>query len=279
MSCMSAKWASSARHRLGARRYASGRRVVAAPRAGAACGCRPRRPRPGRWPGTRRRAGVAGGRVAGEGDAGGRVVAEVAEDHRLHVDRGAEVVAGCRARAGSDGARVVPRAGRRPRSPAAAARAGRREGRRRSPRAPAGGSSATSARRASASSSVSSARRASALAARARGRRGRPARRGRPRRTSASGGGRSPRRSARCPSAREPVDGRVVEAEVEDRVHHPRHGERARRSGPRPAAGARGSPKRATGALLERVRGGSDLLPAAPRATSRRRGSRRRPRW
>ena len=34
----------------------------------------------------------AGGRVAGEGDAGAGVHAEVAEHHRLDVDRGAEVV-------------------------------------------------------------------------------------------------------------------------------------------------------------------------------------------
>ena len=35
---------------------------------------------------------VAGRRVAGEGDAGARVVAEVAEDHRLHVHGGAEAL-------------------------------------------------------------------------------------------------------------------------------------------------------------------------------------------
>ncbi len=47
-------------------------------------------------------------RVAGEGDAGGRGVAEVAEDHRLHVHGGAEVVRDLVHVAVDDGARVVP---------------------------------------------------------------------------------------------------------------------------------------------------------------------------
>jgi len=34
---------------------------------------------------------LAGRRIAGEGDAGGAIVAHVAEDHRLHVDRGAPI--------------------------------------------------------------------------------------------------------------------------------------------------------------------------------------------
>ena len=47
----------------------------------------------------------------------------------------------------------------------------------------------------------------------------------------------SPGRSAVVRAARARPDDRVVEAEVEDRVHHARHGDAARPSGPRPAAG------------------------------------------
>ena len=49
-------------------------------------------------------------RVAGEPDAGARVVVPVAEDHRLHVDRGAEVVRDALALAVGDGAGPVPAA-------------------------------------------------------------------------------------------------------------------------------------------------------------------------
>ena len=59
-------------------------------RSASGCGCRRPRPRPGRSPGTRRRALLAGGRVAGEGHAGGAVGAEVAEHHGLDVDRRAQ---------------------------------------------------------------------------------------------------------------------------------------------------------------------------------------------
>ena len=51
---------------------------------------------------------LAGGGVAGEGHAGARVVAHVAEDHRLHVDRGAEVVRRSLLVAVVDGAAAVP---------------------------------------------------------------------------------------------------------------------------------------------------------------------------
>ena len=53
---------------------------------------------------------LAGGRVAGEADAGAAVVVAVAEHHRLHVHRGAEVVADALAHAIRDGARSVPAA-------------------------------------------------------------------------------------------------------------------------------------------------------------------------
>ena len=46
--------------------------------------------------------------IAREGDAGGAVVAHVAEDHRLHVDRGAPVVGDLIQLAVGDGALVVP---------------------------------------------------------------------------------------------------------------------------------------------------------------------------
>ena len=52
------------------------------------------------------RAGVG---VAREGDAGAGVVAHVAEDHRLHVDRGAQGVRDLVEVAVVDGALVVPR--------------------------------------------------------------------------------------------------------------------------------------------------------------------------
>ena len=53
---------------------------------------------------------LAGGRVAGEADAGAAVVVAVAEHHRLHVDRGAEVVADPLADAVGDRAGAVPAA-------------------------------------------------------------------------------------------------------------------------------------------------------------------------
>ena len=53
---------------------------------------------------------VAGGRVAGEADAGARVVVAVAEDHGLHVDRGAQVVRDALAVAVGDGPGPVPAA-------------------------------------------------------------------------------------------------------------------------------------------------------------------------
>jgi hypothetical protein len=52
----------------------------------------------------------AGGRIAGEGDAGAAFVAGVAEDHRLDVDRGAPLVRDVVFLAVNDGALVVPRA-------------------------------------------------------------------------------------------------------------------------------------------------------------------------
>ena len=52
---------------------------------------------------------LAGGGVAGEADAGAGVVVAVAEHHRLHVDRGAEVVADALADAVGDGPGAVPR--------------------------------------------------------------------------------------------------------------------------------------------------------------------------
>ena len=52
----------------------------------------------------------AGGGVAGEADAGARVVVAVAEDHGLHVDGGAEVVRDVLALAVRDGAGPVPAA-------------------------------------------------------------------------------------------------------------------------------------------------------------------------
>ena len=58
-----------------------------------ACGCPPRRPRPGRWSGTRRRAPCSPSiGVAGERDAGAGVVAHVAEHHRHDVHGRAQVV-------------------------------------------------------------------------------------------------------------------------------------------------------------------------------------------
>ena len=51
---------------------------------------------------------VAGGRVAGEGDPGARVVAAVAEDHRLHVHGRAEVLLDPLLAAVEDGALGVP---------------------------------------------------------------------------------------------------------------------------------------------------------------------------
>ncbi len=51
---------------------------------------------------------VAGGRVAGEGDAGGGGVAHVAEDHGLDVDRGAPVVRDSFDPAVGDGLLAVP---------------------------------------------------------------------------------------------------------------------------------------------------------------------------
>ena len=53
---------------------------------------------------------VPGGRVAGEADAGARVVVAVAEDHGLHVDGGAQVVGDALAVAVGDGAGTVPAA-------------------------------------------------------------------------------------------------------------------------------------------------------------------------
>ena len=64
---------------------------------------------------------LAGGGVAGEADAGAGVVVAVAEHHRLHVDRGAEVVADALAHAVGDGPGAVPADGTRPRSRPAAA--------------------------------------------------------------------------------------------------------------------------------------------------------------
>ena len=54
-------------------------------------------------------AGRAGGRVAGEGHAGARAVVAVAEHHRLHVDRGAEVVGDALAAAVGLGPGRLPR--------------------------------------------------------------------------------------------------------------------------------------------------------------------------
>ena len=51
---------------------------------------------------------LAGGGVAGEGHAGAAVIAHVAEDHRLDVDGGAQVVGDLLAVAVDDGALVVP---------------------------------------------------------------------------------------------------------------------------------------------------------------------------
>ena len=51
---------------------------------------------------------LAGGGVARHGDAGGGVVADVAEDHRLDVDRGAEVVGDAGGVAVVDRALAVP---------------------------------------------------------------------------------------------------------------------------------------------------------------------------
>ena len=53
---------------------------------------------------------LAGRRIAGEGDAGRRGVAHVAEHHRLHVDRGAPAFRNVVQAAIGDGARVHPRA-------------------------------------------------------------------------------------------------------------------------------------------------------------------------
>src|SRR5205823_2460551 len=55
------------------------------------------------------RALLAGGRVAGEADAGARVVVAVAEHHRLDVHRGTEVVRDALARAVGAGPGAVPR--------------------------------------------------------------------------------------------------------------------------------------------------------------------------
>ena len=52
--------------------------------------------------------GLAGGRVAGEGDAGGAVVPHVAEDHGLHRDRGAPLGRDAVQPAVGDGAGVHP---------------------------------------------------------------------------------------------------------------------------------------------------------------------------
>ena len=54
-------------------------------------------------------AALAGGRVAGEGDAGARVGAQVAEHHRHDVDRGAQAVRNVLAAPVEPGARRVPR--------------------------------------------------------------------------------------------------------------------------------------------------------------------------
>ena len=53
---------------------------------------------------------VAGGRISGEGHAGGRGVAHVAKDHRLDVDRGPPVVGDALDAAVRHGALTVPRA-------------------------------------------------------------------------------------------------------------------------------------------------------------------------
>jgi hypothetical protein len=66
---------------------------------------------------------LAGGGVAGEAHAGAGVLVAVAEHHRLHVDRGAEVVADALAHAVGDGAGAVPAERTRPRPRRAAARA------------------------------------------------------------------------------------------------------------------------------------------------------------
>ena len=50
----------------------------------------------------------AGGRIAGEGDAGGAIVAHVAEDHALHVDGGAPFIGDFVLLAVEDGAFVHP---------------------------------------------------------------------------------------------------------------------------------------------------------------------------
>ena len=67
---------------------------------------------------------LAGGGVAGEAHAGAGVVVAVAEHHRLHVDRGAEVVADALPHAVGDGPGAVPASGTRPRWRPAAACAG-----------------------------------------------------------------------------------------------------------------------------------------------------------
>ena len=145
---------------------------------------------------------LAGGRVAGERDAGAGVVALVAERHRLHVDRGAEIVGDVLHPAVDAGAVAVPRAEHGVDRVTRAARSG-----------PAGTRSplcsrtmplnvSTRPRRSSALSSGSvSTPRASRSCSRARARSRRRGRRARSCRTSARSGGTSRTRSARCRSA------------------------------------------------------------------------------
>ena len=79
-------------HRLEQLRRTPRQHVGASPRSAAACGSRRRRPRPARSRGTRRRALLAGRRVAREGDAGAGPVALVPEHHLHDVDGRADVV-------------------------------------------------------------------------------------------------------------------------------------------------------------------------------------------
>ena len=136
-----------------------------------------------------------------------------------------------------------------------------------------------SARRASASRSVS--RSAPCSRREPRERRLEPAPREcrrRRRRTSARSAGRSPRRSAgrRCAAARPSTDC-VVQPEVEDRVEHARHRDRARRSEPRRAAGRRGR-RAACRRAASSSASASSTSPSSPAGSSPRRPPCRRPR-
>ena len=78
------------------------------PTGPACCGCRRRHPHPGPTQVVAVHAAGAGGRVAGERHAGAGVLAGVAEDHRLHVDRGAQVAGDALLAAVQLGAQGVP---------------------------------------------------------------------------------------------------------------------------------------------------------------------------